>query len=132
MRLSFTELNTISNQLARGIVSVAGPKNGDGDFVVAVQLPPGDGLIATLLAIWKAGAAYLPVDVAAPSHRIQHMIDEAKPSLVITNTPDGKRSFVLLFRTINDRRTIIQVLYHNNTTFVVHTICLVWMFPVRI
>jgi non-ribosomal peptide synthetase component F len=89
VRLNFTELNSISNQLARGIISLAGAKNSDGDFVIAVQLPPDDGLIATLLAIWKAGAAYMPVDVAAPSHRIKHMIEEAKPCLVITITPDG-------------------------------------------
>jgi len=90
VQLNFTELNAISNQLARGIIARAGPKNNDGDFVVAVQLPPGDGLIATLLAIWKAGAAYLPLDVAAPQHRIQHVIGEAKPCLVITCSPEGK------------------------------------------
>jgi len=75
--------------LARGIIARAGVKNDDGDFIVAVQLPPGDGLIATLLAIWKAGAAYLPLDVAAPLHRIKHVMDEAKPCLVITSTPKG-------------------------------------------
>lgn len=91
-RLSFAELNAISNQLARGIVTHVGPVNGDGDFVVAVQLTPDDGLIAALLAIWKAGAAYLPVDVDAPPHRIRHVLDEAKPCLVITNTPDGELS----------------------------------------
>lgn len=90
MRLSFSELNAISNQLARGIVAYAGPENGDGDFVVAVQLTPDDELIAALLAIWKAGAAYLPVDADAPPHRIRHMLDEAKPCLVITNTPNGE------------------------------------------
>lgn len=96
MRLNFTELNAVSNQLARGIVGLAGLKNDDGDFVVVVQLPPGDGLIATLLATWKAGAAYLPVDISAPSHRIRHVIDEAKPCLVITINPDGKHETIYI------------------------------------
>lgn len=91
VRLDFAELNSLSNQLARGIISRAGAKNDDGDFVVAVQLPPGDGLIATLLAVWKSGAAYLPVDVNAPAHRIRHIIKEAKPCLVVTNIPGGKQ-----------------------------------------
>lgn len=91
VRLSFSELNAIANQLARGIVAYAGPVNGDGDFVVAVQLTPDDGLVAALLAIWKAGAAYLPVDADAPPHRIRHVLDEAKPCLVITNTPDSEQ-----------------------------------------
>jgi len=90
-RLNFAELNAVSNQFARGIVELAGAKNDDGDFVVAVQLPPSDGLIAILLAVWKAGAAYLPVDMVAPTHRIRHVIDEAKPCLVITGTPESKR-----------------------------------------
>ncbi|XP_025206776.1 uncharacterized protein LOC112602747 [Melanaphis sacchari] len=110
VRLTFTELNAISNQLARGIIAHAGPKNNDGDFVVAVQLPPGDGLIATLLAIWKAGAAYLPLDVAAPQHRIQHVIDEAKPCLVITCTPEAevyknKSEIVYSFKRLKSQST---------------------------
>lgn len=90
MRLNFAELNAVSNQLARAIVARADDRNGDGDFAVAVQLPPGDGLIVALLAVWKAGAAYLPVDVAAPANRVRHVIDEAKPCLVITSAPDGE------------------------------------------
>ncbi|XP_050436014.1 uncharacterized protein LOC126842859 isoform X2 [Adelges cooleyi] len=90
VRLTLVELNAVSNQLARGIAARAGAANGDGDFVVAVQLPPDDGLIAVLLAVWKSGAAYLPIDAAAPEHRIRHILDEAKPCLVITHQPDAK------------------------------------------
>ena len=44
---------------------------------------PSDNLIMTLLAIWKAGAAYLPIDVDFPPNRIEHYLNEAKPVLVI-------------------------------------------------
>lgn len=37
----------------------------------------------TLLSIWKAGAAYLPIDPTFPESRIDHILKEAKPFLVI-------------------------------------------------
>ncbi|VVC31519.1 AMP-binding, conserved site,AMP-dependent synthetase/ligase,Phosphopantetheine binding ACP domain [Cinara cedri] len=112
-RLSFAELNAKSNQLARGIVAHAGPLNGDGDFVVAVQLTPDDGLIAALLAIWKAGAAYLPVDTDAPAHRIRHVLDEAKPCMMITNKPDAevygdKSSIVYTLKQLKSKSAILS------------------------
>ena len=46
-------------------------------------MPPSDKLVTTLLAIWKAGAGYLPLDVTFPPNRVQHILGEAKPILVI-------------------------------------------------
>jgi non-ribosomal peptide synthetase component F len=57
--------------------------NQDGDWIIAVCMKPSDNLITTLLAIWKCGAAYLPLDVTFPANRIQHILNEAKPILVI-------------------------------------------------
>ena len=37
--------------------------------------------IVALLAIWKAGAAYLPLDVDYPPSRLLHMLDDAAPAL---------------------------------------------------
>ncbi len=44
----------------------AGVREGD---VVAVRLPPSADVIAALLAVWRAGAAYLPLDPADPPAR---------------------------------------------------------------
>lgn len=59
------------------------PRNTDNDLIVAVSLHPSDKLITTLLAIWKAGAAYLPLDPTFPQHRIDHILNESQPFLVI-------------------------------------------------
>lgn len=84
--MTFGALNSASNQLARAILhSVEGSNpNTDGDYIVAVCLPPSDNLITTLLAIWKAGAAYLALDSSFPPSRVEHIIREARPVLVIT------------------------------------------------
>jgi non-ribosomal peptide synthetase component F len=55
-------------------------------------MKPSDNLVSTLLSIWKSGAAYLPLDVSFPRNRIEEIVKESKPILVIYDeayeTPD--------------------------------------------
>ncbi|KAL3269027.1 hypothetical protein HHI36_008110 [Cryptolaemus montrouzieri] len=87
IRHTYSELNIIANKLARVIKRTITEhklqKNLDGDYIVAVNLYPSDKLVLLLLAIWKTGAAYLPLDHAFPGPRIEHIIKEARPALVI-------------------------------------------------
>lgn len=93
-KLNYQELEKAANRLGRSILKIIhdlnGQPNSDGDWVIAVSLTPSDALILTLLAIWKTGAAYLPIDKCAPSSRVQHIISEARPVLIITEDKDSK------------------------------------------
>ncbi|MFD8515486.1 amino acid adenylation domain-containing protein [Streptomyces antimycoticus] len=78
--LSYDELNRHANRLARRLVAMgAGPER-----FVAVALPRSVAWITAVLAVAKAGAAYLPVDTDYPHERIAFMLDDARPVLVIT------------------------------------------------
>lgn len=83
----YLELSKNANQIAQTILNnikeTNGNVNDDGDWIIAVCMKPSDDLITVLLAIWKAGAAYLPIDVEYPEDRIKHIISEANPALVI-------------------------------------------------
>jgi len=80
--VTYGELNGQANRLARLLARHgAGPES-----VVAVVLERSPQLIAGLLAVLKAGAAYLPVDPVYPADRIAFMLTDAGPVCVITGT----------------------------------------------
>nr|CAH7759240.1 unnamed protein product [Callosobruchus chinensis] len=86
-KTTYSEVNAATNKMARTIhhliTTNSLPRNKDGDYIVAVNMQPSDNLVMVLLAIWKAGAAYLPLDHAFPGPRIEHIVREAKPVLII-------------------------------------------------
>ncbi len=81
--LTYSELNATANRLAHALIARGvGPEQ-----IVALVLPRGVELIASILAVLKAGAAYLPVDLDYPAERIGFMLDDARPALLLTDTP---------------------------------------------
>lgn len=93
-KLNYQELDRAATRLSLSILKQIHNRNSqpnsDGDWVIAVCLSPSDALILTLLAIWKTGAAYLPIDKCAPPSRVKHIITEAKPVLIITEDNNSK------------------------------------------
>ena len=78
--LSYRELNGRANRLARELAAGgAGPEQ-----VVAVMMDRSAELVIALLAMLKAGAAYLPVDPEYPAERIGYMLTDARPALIVT------------------------------------------------
>ncbi|MFI9599853.1 amino acid adenylation domain-containing protein [Streptomyces sp. NPDC052043] len=96
--LSYAELDRRANRLAHHLVAAGvGPEQ-----YVALVLPRSADLAVAVLAVHKAGAAYLPVDPDYPAERIAHMLTDARPGVVLTTTalapalPPGDRLVVEL------------------------------------
>ncbi|MFE4749735.1 amino acid adenylation domain-containing protein [Streptomyces mirabilis] len=80
-RMTYAELDARSNRLAHLLrAQGAGP-----DLPVGVRLARGLDLVVGLLAIWRAGAAYLPLDTEAPRSRTSALIAASGTALVLTD-----------------------------------------------
>ncbi|HET6858578.1 MAG TPA: amino acid adenylation domain-containing protein, partial [Streptomyces sp.] len=78
--LSYAELNRRANRLARSLTAQGiGPEGR-----VAVALPRSPELAVALLAVAKAGAAYVPLDPDYPADRLAFMLDDATPAIILT------------------------------------------------
>jgi amino acid adenylation domain-containing protein len=78
-RMSYAEVDSSANRLAHRLIrSGVGPEQ-----VVAILLPRSDTMVLAQLAVLKTGAAYLPLDVAAPPDRLRFMLEDSAPVCVI-------------------------------------------------
>ncbi|MGW5410376.1 amino acid adenylation domain-containing protein [Actinomadura geliboluensis] len=77
--LSFGELDVRANRLAHWLIDRGvGPES-----LVAVCLPRSVDLVVALLAVLKAGGAYVPIDPDHPRSRIDYILEDADPVLVL-------------------------------------------------
>jgi len=84
--VTFEQLDHKSTELAQQLSGIHPQPASGTDWIIAVCLPPSVELVTSLLAIFKLGAAYLPLDPAFPLNRVAHILDDALPSLLITTT----------------------------------------------
>ena len=53
------------------------------DDRIAVWMPRSPLMMETILAIWKCGAAYVPVDPAYPAQRVETLLTLARPAVIV-------------------------------------------------
>ncbi|KGM30455.1 non-ribosomal peptide synthetase, partial [Inquilinus limosus] len=58
------------------------------ESVVALDMARSAGMVVALLAVWRAGGAYLPLDPQWPQARRRLLLDQARPVLVLTDATD--------------------------------------------
>jgi amino acid adenylation domain-containing protein len=79
--LSYAELNVRANRLARTLVARGfGPES-----VIAVMMERSAELIVAVLAVLKAGAAYLPVDPAFTRDQVASTVNGACPAAILVS-----------------------------------------------
>uniref|UniRef100_UPI001EE49F73 non-ribosomal peptide synthetase n=1 Tax=Streptomyces sp. TR1341 TaxID=2601266 RepID=UPI001EE49F73 len=85
--LTYAELDARSNRLAHLLIGRgAGPEQ-----FVALALPRSTEMIVALLAVLKAGAAYVPLDPTSPAERLAHILEDTRPVMLLTNLEAAPR-----------------------------------------
>src|SRR3954451_17527551 len=80
--LTYGELNRRADALAARLVDLGvGP-----DALVALLLPRSLETIVGIVGILKAGGAYLPIDAGHPAARINFVLEDARPVVLLTES----------------------------------------------
>ena len=85
LSLNYAQLNGAANRLAAHLRGL-----GVGPFsLVGIYLHPSIEAVVGMLATLKAGAAYLPLDPTWPAERLDFVLGDSRPQLVITQSRDA-------------------------------------------
>ncbi|MEU7138541.1 amino acid adenylation domain-containing protein [Nocardia sp. NPDC046473] len=114
---TYAELDQQSNRLAHLLIE----RGVRPESVVAVAVPRSIELVVALLAVWKAGGAYLPIDPDYPADRIEFMVTDTEPILLLT-IADAPASLLSPFETrttttvvaVDDPDTVRSITAHTS------------------
>ena len=79
--LTYEELNTRAETLARKLRQIGVTR----EVAVGVCIERTLDLPVSLIAIWKAGGSYLPLDITLPPRRLAHMLEETGVQVIIAH-----------------------------------------------
>jgi len=77
---TYRDLNRRANDVARALFEL----DVEPGTLVGVCMNRNPNMVAALLGILKAGAAYLPLDPAFPAERLRFMLDDSKVQIIVT------------------------------------------------
>jgi amino acid adenylation domain-containing protein/thioester reductase-like protein len=81
-RLTYSELNTLANQLAHYLLELGvGP-----EVLVGVCVERSLEMVVALLGILKAGGAYVPIDPEYPQERLAYMLEDSQVKVLLTES----------------------------------------------
>ncbi|UXI00905.1 non-ribosomal peptide synthetase [Photobacterium sp. TY1-4] len=87
-KLTYRALDERANQLAHGLLETLGQPQAR----VAIMVAPSADLAVAILAVLKAGMAYVPLDPDFPQERLQYMVANAGVACLITDQPEVAKS----------------------------------------
>lgn len=83
INLDYQSLNGKANQIGRYILEQQ--PDADSRQLIALMLNKNEYLIMALLGVWKAGAAYVPIDSGFPDERIRFILEDSGVNKVLAN-----------------------------------------------
>tara|TARA_R110000764_G_scaffold208074_1_gene293709 strand:+ start:9827 stop:32275 length:22449 start_codon:yes stop_codon:yes gene_type:complete len=125
-QISYEQLNHWSDQIAYRILADLPDSS---EVVIGICAHAGIDMIAAMLGIMKAGGAYLPLDPAFPSSRIESLLKDAGVDLVLTDAAQGEKSFgadvtvqsIAVLRKLSMNRVVLPVVQAANLAYVLYT-----------
>lgn len=86
-RLNYRDLNAIANQVAHGLIA----RGIRPEMIVGICFERSEWMIVAILAVLKAGAAYLPLDHEYPPDRLAYMLNDAGAAFILTEQSSAQK-----------------------------------------
>src|ERR1043165_442443 len=99
--LTYAELNAQANRLAHRLIALGV----EPDRLVGLCVERRPHLVIGILAILKAGGAYVPLDPSYPRERLQELVSDAAPVMVVADAA-GRQALAL---DANDKVAVVSV-----------------------
>ncbi|NEW09286.1 amino acid adenylation domain-containing protein [Paenibacillus sp. SYP-B3998] len=111
VEMSYSELQERTNRLA-GSLRASGVTAGS---IVGLMANRSPDMVAAILAIWKAGGAYLPLDPRYPEARIRFMLeDSGVETLLVEHRTDAHTDFARVVISLSDPLHPVDAVDWNN------------------
>ncbi|WP_078557205.1 amino acid adenylation domain-containing protein [Bacillus alkalicellulosilyticus] len=123
---SYQFINQKANQFGRLFESMGIKKN----ELVTIKLERNEWFLVCILALWKIGAIYIPIDPKIPQKRVEMILDESKSRYIITNKSDlsnlSNRKYFIISEIINehvrfDKNNINKLINNHDLAYVIFT-----------
>ncbi|KAL8707358.1 MAG: hypothetical protein Q9220_007606 [cf. Caloplaca sp. 1 TL-2023] len=85
---TYRELDTLTSNLARWLNTTHGVRPG---IIAPLSMTKSASAVVVILAILRAGAAYVPIDVDWPLERVAYILRETKASFILCSINEGGR-----------------------------------------
>ncbi|KAL4756294.1 N-(5-amino-5-carboxypentanoyl)-L-cysteinyl-D-valine synthase [Aspergillus foveolatus] len=82
-KLTYRQLNERANRMAHQLNAEISPKP---NSVIALVMDKSEHMITSILAVWKTGGAYVPIDPEYPDDRIRYILKDTCAIAVISDT----------------------------------------------
>lgn len=86
--ITYAELDEHSEIIAANLSSKVSLSSDD---LIVVMMDRSPDIVVLILAIWKCGAAYVPIEPGFPTNRIQAIVDNCEPKMVVCNASVDQR-----------------------------------------
>ncbi len=121
-KLTYEQLNETANQLAHLLVC---KYNLQPEGIVGVIVERSEEWVIAILAILKAGGVYLPIDPSFPQKRIEWILNDAKPNIIVTNKKipsfNGKIIHVPFLAMDKPRYSLCLPINSNHLCYIIYT-----------
>ncbi|MBP7653807.1 amino acid adenylation domain-containing protein, partial [Candidatus Dependentiae bacterium] len=117
-KITYSELNEKANVIARYLVGTEKLKTED---IVALHLERSEYMIIAILGIFKAGCAYLPIDIDMPEERINYILNDSNAVLTFSDTGESEYLDIRKIIGICGTGNLNLKIFNDNLAYIIYT-----------